>query len=144
MMQLRSILYDEISKFIIEDMSDVISIDIDTLRIHADPEFLYHFRTQLREFCECYIDLMRIRKCYIRSLDLKLKECLVYLGSPDITAADLLTHVLAIRKCSYHAKNFIQCSTRKDSFDFLLDMCERLDQFKFQLDEYKIKKVEVE
>lgn len=99
-------LYDEISKFIIEDMSDVISPAIDTLRIHTDPKFLEHFCTQLREFCECYIDLMRIHKCYIRSLDLKLKDCLVYLGSPDITAGDLLTHVLAIWKCSYHAKNF--------------------------------------
>lgn len=137
--------YSEIGNFIASDVFDLVSPYFNELLIRNDPDFINNFCVILREFCECYIDLMRIRKCYIRSLDLKLKDCLVYLGSPDITAGDLLTHVLAIRKCSYHAKNFTQCSTRKDSFDFLLDMCERLDQFKSQLDEYiKVKKVEVE
>lgn len=135
--------YDDISNFIVSDIFDLVSPYFNELLIRNDLDYINNFCVILREFCDCYIKLMHDRKCNIRSLELKLKECLTYLGSADITASELLNHVLAIRKSVYRVKNITQYGNRQEDYDFLLDMCEQLDQFKSQLDEYiKITKVE--
>ena len=135
--------YNDASIFIASDVLDLVSPYINELLIRNSPDYFNNFCVILREFCDCYISVMSARKCIIRSLELKLKECLTYLGSTDITAPELLTHILAIRKCVYRVKNVTRRGSRQDTFDFLLDMCEQLDQFKSQLDEYiKITKVE--
>lgn len=134
---------EEIKDFIDADMYDVVATHINEILIRVDPAYLDNTCSKLREFCDCYIKLMRIRRCPIRSIESKLKECLTYLGSADITASELLNHVLAIRKSVYRVKNITQYGNRQEDYNFLLDMCEQLDQFKSQLDEYiKIVKVE--
>lgn len=135
--------YNDASIFIASDVLDLVSPYINELLIRNSPDYFNNFCVILREFCECYIKLMRIRRCPIRSIESKLKECLTYLGSADITASELLNHVLAIRRNVYRVKNITRYGNRQEDYDFLLDMCEQLDQFKSQLDEYiKITKVE--
>lgn len=135
--------YDDISNFIVSDIFDLVSPYFNELLIRNDPDYINNFCVILRDFCEWYIKLMHDRKCNIRSLELKLRECVTYLSISDIATPDLLTHIRNIQKCVYHAKNAARYSTRKPSYDFLVNMYERLDQFKSQLDEYiKIMKVE--